>query len=386
MWIGSLDMPTADGKRRRKTVSSKDRNKVIVKMRELRREIDAGRVPTASTTTVAKWLEYWLAAIKGPYVGPSTYRHYEQAIRLHIIPHIGQKRLDKLTPDDVRAMVADIQKTSTRNAQKAHGTLVTALKAAEGEGLVPRNIAAVVEHPRHTSREREPLPFKTVQHVIATALTSSDEMWASRWVAAFATGARPAELRGLRWRFVDLEKGHIDLAWQLRRVPREHGCGGTCGHTRPGFCPQAKWKVPPGFDMQPCHKSLAFTRPKTKAGSRIVPLIGPMWAMLRHLYTNDTNNPHDLVWHHPDGRPFSQEEETEAWAELMAAAGLAGPTQYIARHSTATLLLKAGVPESTRMRIIGHSSVAAQRIYAHEDTDLAREAMDKLSGLIALAP
>lgn len=382
MWIGRVDIPSADGKRRRKQIASKDFATAAKKLRALRQEIDAGRLPATATTTVAKWLEHWLETIRGPHVGPEMFRYYEHTIRLYINPRIGSKRLDRLTAEDIRAMERDLQESSTRNAQKAHQTLQTALKDAVVEGVVGRNVVDAVRAPKHAKVEREPLAFPVAKHVIHTALASSDETWASRWVAAFLTGARPAELRGLRWSYIDLDNGLADLAWQLRRVPRKHGCGDTCGKTRPGFCPEVQWKIPPGFELQPCHRSLAWTRPKTAAGTRIVPLIPPVVAMLRELAAIDTNNPHGLVWHHHDGRPISQENEDDAWAALMAEAELVGVSQYQARHTTATLLLEAGVDEQTRMKIIGHSSVAAQRMYAHVDHTQTRAAMTHLNELL----
>ena len=396
MWIGAEEITTANGDRRRKTVSSRDRNECIRKKAELRKLIDSGRIPTAPSTTVAKWLEYWLEFIVTPNVSPATLYHYEQSCKL-IVPRLGRKRIDRLTVHDVRAMILDIQETSTRNAQKAHGALKTALKAAEAEGVVARNVAAAEPPPKHEAKERDPFPFDVAQHIIKTALQIFDPMWASRWAAAFVTGGRPAELRGLRRQFVNITGEEIDFAWQLKRNPRTHGCADPtkCRAKQAARCPEAKFKAPAGYPLVPCHGSLAFTKPKTKAGTRIVPLVEPMPKMFETLFDWDTGpNPHNLVWHWADGLPFTPEQELEQWAVLMRAAGLVTIDEngaevmpevpYSARHSTATLLLKAGVAESTRMKIIGHSSVAAQRIYAHEDRELARAAMDNLTGLIEL--
>lgn len=110
MWIGGVSFNGSDGKRRRKTVSSKDRNKALAKLRKLQKEIDAGQVPTTSATTVGKWLDHWLDTIRGPRIRPMTRRSYEQAIRLHIKPYIGAKRLDKLTAEDIRGMIRAIQR------------------------------------------------------------------------------------------------------------------------------------------------------------------------------------------------------------------------------------------------------------------------------------
>jgi hypothetical protein len=110
MWVGALEVPSADGKRRRKTVSSKDRGEALRKLRSLRKLIDAGRVPTTSSTTVGAWLAHWLDTIAGPQIRPMTYRSYEQVIRLHIVPHIGSIRLDRLTAEDIRRMHRAIQR------------------------------------------------------------------------------------------------------------------------------------------------------------------------------------------------------------------------------------------------------------------------------------
>lgn len=46
---------------------------------------------------VAEYLAYWLAEVIKPNREDNTYSHYELMSRLHIIPGIGKKRVDKLT-------------------------------------------------------------------------------------------------------------------------------------------------------------------------------------------------------------------------------------------------------------------------------------------------
>nr|WP_068893656.1 tyrosine-type recombinase/integrase [Klebsiella pneumoniae] len=74
------------------------------------------------------------------------------------------------------------------------------------------------------------------------------------------------------------------------------------------------------------------------------------------------------------------------WREVFRAAGLIGPSEslapHVARHTTSTLLRSAGVDEQTRMEILGHASVDAQRIYAHADRQRHMEAMGNLAALL----
>jgi integrase len=126
-----------------------------------------------------------------------------------------------------------------------------------------------------------------------------------------------------------------------------------------------------------------WTRPKSAAGTRIVPIAGPLLVLLLSA-DRETSNPHNLVWHHPDGRPVSPKEDHLAWREALRSAGFTDPLPnlHAARHTTATLLLKAGVPEQIRMQIMGQSSVVAHRGYAHVDQTLTREAVGHLTQLM----
>jgi hypothetical protein len=98
-------------------------------------------------------------------------------------------------------------------------------------------------------------------------------------------------------------------------------------------------------------------------------------------------NPHNLVWHHHDGRPISHKDDHELWQELLVRAGVRdadGPPvpHHRCRHTTATLLLDAGVDSHIVYRVIGHSDVAMTRGYQLVDLTLARQAFNNLSSLM----
>lgn len=498
MWIGRVEVPTLNGKRRRAVVKSMKYDVAVQKFRKLQREVEDGTYAASGTTTVAKWCDYWLDNIVKQRVKPKTFDGYETAVRLHIVPHIGKIRLSKLEPRNVRAMYRAIEESSTRNALLAHTTLRKALTDAKREGLVARNVAELVDRPKHLTRSYGALTPDAARHLVNTAVDRGDPL-ASRWCAAFYTGARPAELLGLTWEHVDLEAGVLELAWQLQGHKRVHGCGTLttsavpsrgpedveykCGRKRAGSCPQAKWDLPAAFEYRETEGSLLLTRPKTKAGWRQVPLAGPLLAMLRAHYaaTAGQYNPHGLVWH-TDGKPISHRDDHHAWVAAAEASGLARrrylppvatdpggdvllttqdvadalgvsrptvvkymdagrlpfedrqgrwryvklgdlldseleldqaaldavcdrragvrargaaraathgkiewevrpPAPYVSRHTMATLLQDAGVPEDVRMLIMGHSSIVAHRGYLHGGAGPKRDAIAALEAV-----
>ncbi|PKQ59816.1 hypothetical protein B5566_02725 [Mycobacterium sp. MHSD3] len=413
LYVGAVDVPTTDGKRHRAYVSSKSYTIAAKKLRKLVKEIEDGTYTASGSTTVEQWCNRWLTSIVKPNVRPKTYLYYESAVRIQIVPNIGAVKLSKLTQEHVRHMHRAIWKTgSTRNAVKGHQALQKALADAVCEGLIPRNVADLVKKPQHTAKTYGALTAAQATHLVNTAVDLGDPL-ASRWAGGFYTGARPAEILGLTWPYVDLENEVIVLAWQLQHVSKVHGCaagaaaadgGFPCGRVRPGWCPQARWDLPPGLDHRVLEGSLLLTPPKTKAGFRVVPIARPLLQMLRahRAATAGQPNPHDLVWH-IDGRPIYDRDDRRSWLALTEAAGLAKrkagsgavdggprkrreavewevrpPAPYISRHTMGTMLEDAEVPEDVRMKLMGHNSIAAHRGYLHGGQGALRKAITAL--------
>lgn len=394
-WVTGVELtPGPDGKRRYKRIVRKDRNDAIKALRKLQADVAAGNIATTPDATVEKWLDYWLDNIMRNRVKPSTWKSYATTARLYVIPNLGAKKVSRLTPADVRAMLTTLQTSKTRrgnqgtrNAQKAHQLLHRALEDAVREGIVMRNVATIVDKPAHAKTKRGAFSFGVSSHIIKTAIAAGNDMWACRWMLGFTTGERECEVLGLTWDRVDLEAGEIDTSWQLQPHQKQHGCGEAvdgsypCGYKRVSFCPKAHWDFPPGFEWVPCEGTLIWTRPKSAAGIRRVPLTPGMLTALRLLKANDGVNPHNLVFHHGDGRPISQDQDQKAWRALLKSAGVEHVSQHVMRDSCATLLMESGVDGHIVQSILGHSDVVTTHGYQHVNLALARSALENLDAL-----
>ncbi|AEF57220.1 tyrosine integrase [Mycobacterium phage Winky] len=398
--VGIMWIPGPDGKPKQKRVASKSKAVAVAKLNKLRADVLAGNVGTTpgKVKTVGEWLDYWLT-VKKREVRPKSYKSYESTARLYLKPHIGHIRLDKLTVAQVRSMLSALQdgsgdtKGSTRNAEKAYQALNNALRQAVNESAIPRNVCDAIKKPKHRKQQRGAFETNAAVHILRTAAKRDDEddpkrpKLASRWAAAFMTGARQAECLGMELDRLDFKAGAMDISWQLQRLQYEHGCGpakadGTypCGKVRYGYCPEKRFVPPPGFDYRHCYKSLFWTRPKSSAGERWIPMAPLLSESLKvHIKLDKDPNPHGLVWHHRDGRPLSQEDDNEQWNMLMAAAGIEKmPRQAVlheARNTTATLLLESGVDVRVIKEIMGHASILQTREYQRVSLELGKSAV-----------
>jgi site-specific recombinase XerD len=388
-WVGGIELPPGpDGKRRYKRVVRKSRNDAIAELRKIKVELDAGRITTAATTTVEKWMDYWQREIL-PHrnLKPETNKTYRTTIRLYIVPYIGALRLDRLHPADIRTLYVNLQAdVSTRAAQKAHQVLCLALKAAVRDELIAGSVMDRVDKPAHAKKASQAFDAPTTLHLLNTAARTQGEMWTARWMLGLATGLRESELLGLEWDRVHLDRAVIDCAWQMQRLQKAHGCGEPvdddypCGYKKSAYCPGAEWNFPAGMQWRECTGTLVWTRPKTKAGTRMVPLVPGMGEVLRTLAGGP--NPHNLVFHHPDGRPFTQDQDQRMWRKLLKDAEIPHVPQHTIRHTTVSLLLDAGADSYVVESVIGHSDIATTRDYQHVSLELARRAWSSLEPIL----
>lgn len=389
LWIGRVSLPDdGSGRRRYRQVAAKDRATAAERLGQLRDDVDAGRAGAAVRHSVASWVGYWLDEIHAEVVRPSTLRNYRSLLAHHITPVIGSRRLDQLSAVDIRRMHRSIENSCT--AVAAHRLLRRSLADAVREGVLPHNVADNVHEPRHTTTARDALSAEQAAQLLAH-LRDTGSPWLLRWSCAFLLGARQGEVLGTRWDHVDLDAEVVDLEWQLQALPERHGCGDAdrdgkwpCRRKRARRCPDARLDVGRGFEHHLLVDNLALTRPKTRAGKRVVPIIPELSRVFAADAARDdpATNPHRLVFHRGDGRPLTAAADRRNWHQALRSARLPTVPLHSARHTCATILMDTGVDEATRMELLGHVSVTVHRGYAHIGTARKHQAMRGLTGLL----
>ena len=391
MWVGSVEAGwKPDGTRARKYVSSRSQAEALAKLRKARSAVErTGTVPTR-TTTVEKWLDLWLTHIAN--VKPTTTGNYRSVIDCYLVPKLGKTRLDKLAPAHIRDMQTWITAPkpaglglSASTAHRAHRVLRKALNDAVTEGVLVESPMRAVSAP---TVGKVDAPMLTVAQARDLIRTTWEDWWGPRWTAALLTGARQGELLGLEWSRVNLAARTIDVSWQLQRLGFRHGCQGRCGVKRPGSCPERELDVKPEFLVRQLDGGLCLTQPKTSMSTRLIPIADPMAAALQVQIERARGlpNPHGLVFHRQDGRPQDPSLDNSGWHAALDAAGLPSVKLHAARHTTATMLLVAGVDQTVVQAVLGHSTVSMTRAYQHVDMSLSLAAMRSMSDLLGAMP
>lgn len=182
----------------RKSLYGETRQKVARKLTEALRDRDKGLPSVSERISVAHFLANWLDAKKGSLGSPRTWDRYEEYVRLHLVPGLGKVALAKLTPQQAQALYASKREAglSATTIHHIHTVLHTALEAALLQGLVHRNVAALVDKPKMRRRQMQTW---TPQQARTFLAASRDDRLYALYVLALSTGMRQAELFGLRW-------------------------------------------------------------------------------------------------------------------------------------------------------------------------------------------
>jgi len=307
---------------------------------ELLHQHDTGAYVKPGRMTVADYLRQWLSDYAAPSLSPRTMEGYETIIRVHLIPSLGKTPLTRLRSDHVQQYMATKLASgrtdgtgglSPRTVHHHHAVLHDALQTAVKWGLVTRNVADAVEPPKCQRTEMHVLDEATLQRVLQAARDS--EYYVPFYMALF-TGLRRSELLALRWSDVDLLNGQVSVNRALHQLR---------------------------------DRSFVFRAPKSAKGRRTVALPPSAADALRHhldhkmdvaSHGRTTLRDDDLLFTRPNGSPILPDTLSKAWEKLMRRTGVSGVRLHDARHTHASLMLKAGIHPKIVQERLGHSTIS----------------------------
>jgi integrase len=293
--------------------------------------LSRGALSTSSTTlrqAAAAWLEGASSgAIRnrsGDRYKPSAIRGYEEALRLRLLPDLGGAKLSEIRRGDIQALI-DRLMAKGHGASTIRNTLLplrVIFRRALVRGQVAVNPTTGLELPAVRGRRDRIASPKEAGQLLA-ALESERALWAT----AVYGGLRRGELQALAWSDIELELGviHVRASW-------DHLAG------RVG--------------------------PKTKAGTRAVPIASVLDVHLRELAA--TTGGAGLVFGRGPDEPFAPVTVNRRAQRAWERAGLASIGLHECRHTFASFMIAAGVNAKALSTYMGHASVTITfDLYGH---------------------
>ncbi|MEU2990885.1 N-terminal phage integrase SAM-like domain-containing protein [Streptomyces griseoincarnatus] len=134
-----------DGTRTRKFVYGRTREEVAGKLTEMQEMTRQGIPAASSTMAFGDYLTYWLATIAPERLKPATLNSYEGLTRLYIRPALGRKRLNRLSPADVRRFLSEFK-----------SACLCCLRGADDERPEGKRTCCAVDRPRAPSSTYTP--------------------------------------------------------------------------------------------------------------------------------------------------------------------------------------------------------------------------------------
>jgi integrase len=335
-YIGAVSLGFGpDGKRLRRKVFGKTKQEVRDKLKAVHAELDAGLQPSAGYTVRAAvdgWLEHGLSGRSA-----RTVQLYRDGVK-PLTDRIGARPLRKLSAADVRSALAGLSdQLSTRSLQIARNCMVRAIRHAEADDLVGRNVAALVRPPAgNAGRPSKALSVEQAQALLRAAAAERPDGNTHRLYAyvvlLLTTGLRPEEGRALRWDHVDLDAGTVAV-WRSDRAG---------GDTK---TPKSRRTL----GLAKIAVDALRQRKKAQATDRLK--AGEAW--------EDTG----LVFTTTIGTMFDQHNLRRGFREITRAAGLGDewvPREL--RHTFVSIMSAGGVPAEEIARLTGHQKTSTTEV------------------------
>jgi integrase len=300
-----------------------------------------------------RWLEHQQQRLR-----PRTWNNYRQLVRDHLVPVIGDVRVDSLRPGHVELVLNEARASglSPRTTTMVRAVLSASMRQAVAWGLATSNPTQAVRPPRS---ERPRLAVPTSEELMRLLAEAKGSQWAAPILLAVATGARRSEVLAIRWSDIDLDRRRLRITRGLQRVD------GQLVWTDPKTNRARREVGLPAFAVDGLHQWR-----RTQAARRLA--LGPAWQDL------------DLVADRGDGAPVPPDSFSQAFRRLARQAGLPPKSRlHDVRHAVATAMLERGVHPAIASASLGHSSPAfTMSTYQHVIDGMADQAAAALDAAL----
>jgi integrase len=352
-FIGQISVGCdANGKRIRRYVYGDTLKEVRDEMTRLKNQQISGKLSAVSKLTVAQYLSSWLENVVKLKTRASTHASYQQIVEKHINPTIGGLKIATLTAMQIQGLYGEMARSgkSPRLRQMAHVVLRRALSVAVKSRIIPFNVCADVERPTAEKPEMKYLNAKEAAAFLKSAET--DRLYAL-YVLAIYGGRRQGELFGLKREDLELSSRKVVVQRTLIELNGKFSEG------------------PPKSKKGKCSVTLPPIAVDT--------LRDHLKRMLAEGYAGS-----QYVFCDSDGGPLRRQNILRrSFRPILERAGVKQVRFHDLRHTSATLMMLAGVNPKVVQERLGHSQIGITLdTYSYVVEGMDAEAAEKIGAVL----
>ncbi len=216
-YTGQISHYDTAGNRRRPKVYAATKAECWEKLDELRNELKQTGSVAPRDLTVADVISDLLAHPPASWKSPLTLVN-KKNYAARITGALGKVKVARLTVAQVERFLEDAaaEGLSADTLRRLRSMLRLAIRRAERDGRIRRNVAALAEVPAAPRRQSRSMALADVEALLGLKL---NVWWRAYIVTALMAGLRPGELLGLRWEDVDFAAGVIHVRKCLKALP-----------------------------------------------------------------------------------------------------------------------------------------------------------------------
>jgi len=308
----------------------------------------AAAVAAPATPTFEAFWKVWRAEM-APQWRRLHREGVDQIFDKHLVPHFGTKGLSDITKADVltfRAALADMPGRSSKKLSPSRVnkvmTLLRQMLTAASERYGTADACRGIKRLKARRPDVQPFSLEEVDRIRAAVRSDFRNYLTIR----FFTGMRTGEVNGLKWKYVDFERGIIAV--------REVFSSGE-----------------------------AEENTKNETSLRDIPML-PIVREALEAQHKERHPDSEYVFCSRDGTPIDAHNfTTRVWYPLLRYLELAKRRPYQTRHTTATVMLASGENPEWIARLMGHANTQMLfTVYSRFVPNLTRQDGRAITGLL----
>ncbi|MEK4142098.1 site-specific integrase [Paenibacillus sp. FSL M7-0547] len=305
---------------------------------------------------VERWKEHFVKSD----LEQTTQTNYLHHTERRILVQFGDRLLeDDITPYEIIEFIQDLRELKKPDKKVGDATKVYVYRVLQSIFSKAVDWYGIKDNPMDdVPKPKEPetklldvydekesnIVFKALEQVAMPFKNGSAELFKILITLAFTMGMRRAELLGLGWTHIDLDRMQLTT----------------------------RYSIPTFKDSKPIIK-----RPKNKSSIRTISI--PMsvvialkaykivWDKMRSdnadLWVNDN---YDFLFCHPNGMPIYPKSLSDKWKAFVKKTGIRYIRFHDIRHTSVTILINRGIHAKIISERIGHSKISTTMdVYGH---------------------